>query len=81
MHPKKHLSFSVLRKKLSECFELISDSRETGKVDYSMHDAMMSAFACMYFQDRSLLQFQKKMKDARNKSQETRQRKVVFGFS
>jgi hypothetical protein len=68
MHTKKHLSFSALRKKLSECFELISENRELGKVTYDMHDAMMSAFACMYFQDCSLLQFQTKMKDAKNRS-------------
>jgi hypothetical protein len=33
------------------------------KSNYQLHDALMSGFACMYFQDPSLLQFQKRLQD------------------
>ena len=67
MNPKKHLSFGSLRKGLSSLFQDIPDSRETVKTDYSIHDAMMSGFACMYFQDPSLLQFQQRLREAENR--------------
>jgi len=52
-----------LRKKLSDFFSNIKDTRQISKVDISLHDALMSGFACMYFQEPSLLQFQKRMQD------------------
>ena len=61
MHIKKHLSFSSLRKLLSDCFNKIPEFRQSSKVSYSIHDALMSGFACMYFQDPSILQFQERM--------------------
>lgn len=63
MNPKKHLSFGSLRKGLSSLFCAFPDTRESAKTDYSIHDAMMSGFACMYFQDPSLLQFQERLKE------------------
>lgn len=68
MHIKKHLSFTGLRKLLSKSFEQVPDSRQKGKVDYSIHDALMSGFACMYFQDPSLLQFQERMQVKQNRN-------------
>lgn len=65
MHEKKHLGFSGLCDALSERTRLLPDSRQQGKVDHSVHDAVMCAFAAMYFQDPSLLQFQRRMEDAR----------------
>ena len=62
MTPKKHLSFSSLRKALSACFNKIKDHRQTIKVKHSIHDALMCGFACMHFQDSSLLQLQKRLK-------------------
>ena len=56
--PKKHLQFSSLRKVLTEQLESIMDHRKQVQCTYSIHDTMMSAFACMYFQDPSLLHFQ-----------------------
>lgn len=64
MHQKKHLSFSALRRALSEHFNQIDDRRQSGKVDYRLHDCLMSGFAMMYFQDPSLLAFQKRMQDS-----------------
>lgn len=60
---KKHLSFSSLRRLLSECFYRIPEYRQDTKVSYSIHDALMSGFACMYFQDPSMLQFQKRLQE------------------
>ena len=58
---KKHLNFKALRKSMAECFSAIPDKRQQGKCDYSQHDILMSAFACMFFQDPSLLHFQKRL--------------------
>jgi len=66
MNPKKHLSFGSLRNSLSSLFYDLPDKRDPAKIDYSIHDAMISGFACMYFQDPSLLQFQERLKEAEN---------------
>lgn len=68
MHEKKHLSFSSLRDVLSEKARSLPDGRQEGKVEHSVHDVVMCAFATMYFQDPSLLQFQRRMEDARQTS-------------
>jgi hypothetical protein len=49
VHIKKHLGFSAMRKALSGLFEQIQDTRQTGKVDYCLHDCLMSALAMMFF--------------------------------
>ena len=67
MHVKKHLSFSGLRKTISRRFERIEDPR-SGPVDYSVHDCLMSALAMMFFQDPSILQFQKRLQEASNRN-------------
>lgn len=59
--PKKHLSFDALRKALSTRFDRLTDPRTGDNTQYSVHDAMMSAFACMYFQEPSLLSFQERL--------------------
>jgi len=64
--PKKHLSFGSLLTVMSEVFEGIPDSRQEGKIDYSLRDAMMCGFAMMFFQDPSMLQFQTRMKEEYN---------------
>lgn len=64
MHLKKHLSFSALREALSYRFNQIGDRRQEGKVDYPLHDCLMSGFAMMCFQDPSLLAFQQRMQDS-----------------
>ncbi|MCD4812037.1 hypothetical protein K8R14_05615 [bacterium] len=62
MHVKKHLSFSGLRKAISRRFEQVSDIRDRS-VEYSIHDCLMSAFAMMFFQDPSLLAFQRRLQE------------------
>ena len=68
MKIKQHLSFTALRKKMSEVFNSIPDQRQQNKVSVSLHDALMGGFACMHFQDNSLLQFQKRMQEAQRKN-------------
>jgi len=91
MNIKKHLNFNGLRKKLSEVFTGISEWRQINKTNYSMHDALMSGFACMYFQDPSLLQFQKRMQEEQHRNnlntlfkvgdipKETQMREIIDG--
>jgi hypothetical protein len=67
MKSKKHLGFGSLRVGLSEVFHELPDSRQQAKTNYSIHDAMMSGFACMFFQDPSLLQFQQRLREERNR--------------
>ncbi len=66
MHIKKHLGFSGLRKILSKRFLQVEDSREAGRVKYNLHDFFMTGFAMMYFQDPSLLTFQRRLQKAWN---------------
>jgi hypothetical protein len=68
MKTKKHLNFTSLREKASEVFESIPDWRQKSKISISIHDAMMSGLACMYFQDPSLLQFQKRMQEDQHRN-------------
>ncbi len=77
MNPKKHLCFSSLRNFISNHIHKFPDWRQKEKIDYSIHDAVMSSFAGMYFQSTSLLQFQKELED-REKSNNMR---TLFGVS
>lgn len=65
---KKHLNFSDLRKKASEIFASVPDWRQKSKITINIHDAMMSGLACMYFQDPSLLQFQKRLQEKQHRN-------------
>jgi hypothetical protein len=62
------LGFSALRKIISERLCEIEDSRQQGKMDYTLHDCAMSAFAMMFFQDASLLEFQRRMQQSINRN-------------
>ena len=77
VHTKKHLSFSALRKTLSGFFENIDDRRQAGKIDYSLHDCLMSALAMMFFQDPSVLSFQRRMQD----KMQSNNLKTMFGVN
>mgnify|MGYP003386854141 CR=1 FL=1 len=68
MNPTRHLSFGSLRHALSSLFHHLPDPRQASKVDYLLHDALMSGFACMFFQDPSLLQFQKRLEDEKHRN-------------
>lgn len=66
MHVKKHLGFTALRAAMSECFRQIKDPRQAERVDYCLHDVLMSGFAMMFFQDPSLLAFQRRLQEKAN---------------
>ena len=63
MHPKKHLQFNALRQSLSEHFLAIKDLRQQSKLDHQLHDCLMSGFAMMFFQDPSILEFQRRLEE------------------
>jgi hypothetical protein len=65
---KKHLDFTALRQCFSEHLESINDPRVQGRCTHSLHDAFMSGFACMFFQDPSLLHFQQRLEETENVS-------------
>jgi len=62
------LSFTALREALSTHFNAIDDPRQQLKCDFTYHDVLMSAFSCMYFQEPSLAQFQKRMQEVKGRS-------------
>ncbi len=67
MKSMKHLSFTALRKALSNHFLSLTEHRQTAKIDYTIHDTMSSGFACMFFQDPSLVQFQQRFREEKNR--------------
>ena len=68
MNPTRHLSFGSLRHALSSLFQHLPDPRQPGKVDYALHDALMSGFACLFFQDPSLLPFQQRLEEEKHRN-------------
>jgi len=68
VQPKKHLRFSNLKKNISERVLQIEDPRREGSVAHSIHDCCLSAFAMMFFQDSSMLAFQKRIQDEGHKN-------------
>lgn len=61
MKPGKKLTHGSLVECLSKEFMNASDARQEASTKYKIHDVLMSGFACMFFQDPSLLQFQKEL--------------------
>lgn len=59
-HIKKHLSFSSLRDLMIDRFVMVGDSRDARRITYTVSDTLMSAYAMMYFQDSSLLDYQRR---------------------
>jgi len=68
MTVKKHLDFDALRESFSGCLLNIPDHRQVSSCSHSLHDAVMSAFACMFFQDPSLSEFQRRMNAEENRN-------------
>ena len=48
---------------MAECFRQIRDTRQVAKVDHCLHDVLMSGFAMMFFQDPSILCFQRRLQE------------------
>lgn len=58
------IGFSALRKSMSRIIRHWDDHRDPKKIDIALHDVVMSGFACMVYQEPSLLQFQKNLEDS-----------------
>lgn len=69
----KKLRFGGIIKSLREHFSKLSDSRR--KPEYPIEDIVISVFAMMFFQDPSMLHFQKRMKERYN----THNLETLFG--
>lgn len=67
MRPLQSLTLEAMIDMLSTRFAHIPDIRQADRVDYSLHDTLMSGFAMMFFQHPSLLEFQRKMKQRRGR--------------
>lgn len=65
---KKHLDFDALRGAMSSHLRSLPDLRQSAKCAYPLHDVVMSAFACMYFQDSAWAQFQQRMEQAHHQN-------------
>lgn len=64
---KSKVGFKALLNTLQVTIREIPDKRDQDKVEFSLWDIVGSAFAMMFFQDPSLLHFQRRMKDKMNK--------------
>jgi len=62
----KKLRFGAIIEDLREYFSKLEDSRRNAI--YPIEDIVMSVFAMMFFQDPSLLKFQKRMKEECNRN-------------
>ncbi len=61
MKTPKNLTHVSLVECLSQSFMNVPDIRQEAKTNYTTHDVLMSGFACMFFQDPSLLELQKEL--------------------
>ncbi len=67
MRPLNSLSFDSLVNLLSVHFSGLADHRHPNRINYSLHDTLMTGFAMFFFQHPSLLQFQSAMKQKRGR--------------
>lgn len=61
IHIKKNLNFNNLIKVVEKCVNEIPDFRQKSKIDYSLKDSLISTLAMMFFQNKSVLQFQRSL--------------------
>ena len=67
MRPLQSLTLEAMIDLLSATFGRLPDPRRPDRVDYSLHDTLLSGFAMMFFQHPSLLEFQRKMQQRRGR--------------
>jgi hypothetical protein len=63
MRPLHSLSLEAIILMLAQRFSNLPDERDAARVGYAVSDVVMSAFAKMFFQHSSLLQFQAALED------------------
>src|SRR5438128_1607956 len=62
MRPLKSLTFEAVRDLLTRTFKRIPDRRDPRRLNWELHAVLMSAFAMLFFQHPSLLDYQRRMK-------------------
>jgi hypothetical protein len=67
MRPLQSLTLEAMIDLLSTTFGRLPDPRRPDRVDYCLHDTLLSGFAMMFFQHPSLLEFQRKMQQRRGR--------------
>lgn len=68
MRPLQSLSLEAIVEMLAQRFLELPDERDAAKVNYALADVVMSAFAMMFFQHSSLLQFQEALQEKHGRS-------------
>ena len=61
MRPLRKLTFDALRDELATTFAQIADSRDSRRITWELPSVLMSAFAMLFFQPPSLLEYQRRM--------------------
>ena len=67
MRPLQSVTLEAMIELLSCTFGDLPDTRQSDRVNYGLHDTLMSGFAMMFFQHSSLLEFQRKMQQRRGR--------------
>jgi hypothetical protein len=68
MRPVKKLTFDAFRDELATTFAQIADARDPQRITWEMPAVLMSAFAMLFFQHPSLLEYQRRMKQQTGRS-------------
>jgi hypothetical protein len=68
MRPLKSLTFEAFRDLLAKTFKEIPDRRDPKRLKWEMPAVLMSAFAIFFFQHPNLLEYQRRMKKKRGRS-------------
>ena len=77
MRPLKKLTFDAFRDELATTFAQIAYPRDPQRLTWEMPAVLMSAFAMLFFQHPSLLEYQRRMKQRRGQSNLERVFQVV----
>lgn len=68
MRPLKSLTFDAFRALLASTFQHLPDRRAPRRITWELPAVLMSAFAMFFFQHPSLLEYQRRMKQQRGRS-------------
>ena len=68
MRPLKKLTFDAFRDELARIFAQIEDPRDLRRLTWELPAVLMSAFAMLFFQHPSLLEYQRRMKERTGQS-------------
>src|SRR6266850_4970232 len=68
MRPLKKLTFDAFRDELATTFAQIEDPRDPQRLTWEMPAVLMSAFAMLFFQHPSLLEYQRRMQKRSRRS-------------